>query len=148
MRHNRPMLLGIACAAMLVVVTVGYAASALDQGQPRPEAEPLYSPYPAGLLPSDLKAEIGRVNREVDQIFKEALAQWLMLPAPSWAGNPPVLQGDGTAYVETLGKLELFDKNLSVNRNQACSFCHMPYTGFPRSCREMVRHSRRSPRPA
>jgi cytochrome c peroxidase len=130
MPQNLPMLLGITGAGVLVVLTVGYAASALDQGQPLPEAEPLYSPYPAGLLPSDLKAEIDRVDREVDEIFKEALAQWRALPAPSWAGNPPVLQGDGSAYIETLGKLELFDKNLSVNRNQACSFCHMPYTGF------------------
>ena len=32
--------------------------------------------------------------------------------------------------VQILGKIELFDKNLSVNRNMACSFCHMPYTGF------------------
>ncbi len=32
--------------------------------------------------------------------------------------------------VQLLGKLEQFDKNLSVNKNQACTFCHMPYTGF------------------
>src|SRR5882724_3667253 len=33
-------------------------------------------------------------------------------------------------HVEPLGTLLLFDKNLSVNRNQACSFCHMPSTAF------------------
>ena len=32
--------------------------------------------------------------------------------------------------VQVLGKLVLFDKNLSVNRNEACSFCHMPETDF------------------
>src|SRR5262249_58703989 len=32
--------------------------------------------------------------------------------------------------VQTLGKLMLFDKQLSVNRNQACTFCHMPETDF------------------
>jgi cytochrome c peroxidase len=32
--------------------------------------------------------------------------------------------------VQLLGKLEQFDKNLSVNKNEACTFCHMPYTGF------------------
>ena len=29
-----------------------------------------------------------------------------------------------------LGKLLLFDKDLSVNRNEACSFCHTPETDF------------------
>ena len=32
--------------------------------------------------------------------------------------------------IELLGKLLLFDKALSVNRNEACAFCHMPETGF------------------
>jgi cytochrome c peroxidase len=29
-----------------------------------------------------------------------------------------------------LGKLLLFDQNLSVNKNEACAFCHMPEAGF------------------
>jgi cytochrome c peroxidase len=29
-----------------------------------------------------------------------------------------------------LGKLLFFDKELSVNRNEACAFCHMPQTGY------------------
>jgi cytochrome c peroxidase len=32
--------------------------------------------------------------------------------------------------IELLGKLMLYDKQLSVNRNEACAFCHMPETGF------------------
>src|SRR5207245_434852 len=32
--------------------------------------------------------------------------------------------------IELLGKLLLFDRDLSVNRNEACAFCHMPETGF------------------
>ena len=91
---------------------------------------PVYFPYPPGLIPADLQSEIDRVNREVDQIFQEALAKARSLPPPRLAGNPPIMQGSGTELVETLGRLELFDKNLSVNRNLACSFCHMPYTGF------------------
>src|ERR1700693_2940178 len=31
--------------------------------------------------------------------------------------------------VETLGKLEIFDPKLSVNRNIACSYCHDPAAG-------------------
>ena len=32
--------------------------------------------------------------------------------------------------VQTLGKLEIFDPNLSVNNNIACSYCHDPRTGY------------------
>ena len=32
--------------------------------------------------------------------------------------------------VETLGKLEIFDPNLSVNNNLACSFCQNPAAGY------------------
>jgi Di-haem cytochrome c peroxidase len=32
--------------------------------------------------------------------------------------------------VETLGQLEIFDSNLSVNSNLACSYCHDPASGY------------------
>ena len=32
--------------------------------------------------------------------------------------------------IETLGKLEIYDPNLSVNNNIACSFRHDPQTGY------------------
>ena len=32
--------------------------------------------------------------------------------------------------VETLGELEIFDPNLSVNNNIACSYCHDPAAGY------------------
>jgi cytochrome c peroxidase len=32
--------------------------------------------------------------------------------------------------VQTLGKLEIFDPNLSVNNNIACSYCHDPAAGY------------------
>ena len=32
--------------------------------------------------------------------------------------------------VETLGQLEIFDPNLSVNKNLACSYCHDPAAGY------------------
>jgi cytochrome c peroxidase len=32
--------------------------------------------------------------------------------------------------IETLGKLEIYDPNLSVNNNLACSYCHDPMAGF------------------
>jgi cytochrome c peroxidase len=72
-------------------------------------------------LPIGADQEIKRVEREVDQIEKQALAEWRALPT-----TPP----NRMDQVRVLGKLLLFDKNLSVNRNEACSFCHMPETDF------------------
>jgi cytochrome c peroxidase len=89
-----------------------------------------YNPYPPGLLPPDLNSEIARVTREVDRIFAKALVEWKATPPPTVTGNPPTLQGSGMRLVQLLGKLELFDKTISVNKNVACSFCHMPYAGF------------------
>jgi cytochrome c peroxidase len=37
---------------------------------------------------------------------------------------------DAFHAVETLGALEIFDPNLSVNNNLACSFCHDPAAGY------------------
>jgi len=37
---------------------------------------------------------------------------------------------DAFHAVETLGELEIFDPNLSVNNNLACSFCHDPAAGY------------------
>ena len=39
-------------------------------------------------------------------------------------------QLDPYHQVETLGELEIFDPNLSVNNNLACSFCHDPAAGY------------------
>src|ERR1700676_2729902 len=41
--------------------------------------------------------------------------------------------------IELLGKLMLYDKDLSVNRNEACAFCHMPETGFTGPVSELNR---------
>jgi cytochrome c peroxidase len=71
--------------------------------------------------PLSLEQEIKRVEAGIDRIFADTLAQL------------PSMPGD-TAYrmkrMQTLGKLELFDKQLSVNRNTACTFCHMPDVDF------------------
>jgi cytochrome c peroxidase len=74
-----------------------------------------------GLNQSALDQEIKRVEREVDKIEQQALAEWHALPINS---------STRMQQVRVLGKLLLFDKNLSVNKNEACSFCHMPDTDF------------------
>jgi cytochrome c peroxidase len=73
---------------------------------------------PATALTATAEAEIDRVVAEIDRIEAETLATLSQgLPGP-------------TQRTVLLGKLLLFDKHLSVNRNEACAFCHMPETGF------------------
>jgi cytochrome c peroxidase len=62
--------------------------------------------------------EIARVEAEIDRIETESLRRLEI---------PPDNQ---VQQIELLGKLMLFDKELSVNHNEACTFCHMPETGF------------------
>jgi cytochrome c peroxidase len=89
-----------------------------------------YNPYPPGILPSDIVAEIARVRCEVNFIFNTALAQSQALGPLTFQGNPPILQGNGKVAVQILGKLMNYDENMSPFKNRACAFCHMPYTGF------------------
>ncbi|MEA2752930.1 MAG: cytochrome c peroxidase, partial [Myxococcales bacterium] len=93
-------------------------------------AQPVYNPYPPGILPADLDSELARVQREVDSIEQIAIADWHALQPPMLTGQPPTLQGTGTAAVETLGKLMNYDRNMSTNKNVACASCHMPYAAF------------------
>ena len=89
-----------------------------------------YNPYPPGILPTDLNPEIERVRRELRVLEERALARWRTLPPPILRGQPFTLQNTGTEAIETLGELMNYDQNISPNKNEACSFCHMPYAGF------------------
>ncbi|MDB5449733.1 MAG: putative methylamine utilization protein MauG, partial [Phenylobacterium sp.] len=62
--------------------------------------------------------EIAQVEAEIDRIEAQTLAR---------VATPPDNQPQ---QIELLGKSMLYDKQLSVNRNEACAFCHMPETGF------------------
>jgi cytochrome c peroxidase len=90
----------------------------------------IYNPYPPGILPDDLDAELARVLREVDVIEDRAIQRWHALEPPILTGQPPILQNTGTEAVEILGELMQYDKNISPNRNIACASCHMPYVAF------------------
>jgi cytochrome c peroxidase len=90
----------------------------------------VYDPYPPGILPPDLNAEISRVRRELRLLEGRALERWHGLQPPILTGQPPTLQNTGTEAIETLGELMNYDQNISPNKNRACSFCHMPYVAF------------------
>jgi cytochrome c peroxidase len=62
--------------------------------------------------------EIRQVEARINQIESESLSRT----------HESSL--DPSEQLTLLGKLILFDQNLSVNRNEACAFCHMPETGF------------------
>src|ERR1700733_273001 len=101
--------LAASCAAGLAIATLSHAAPAEQQEQcPNTDVlgnPPVYFPYPLGLIPPDLCSEVKRVQREVDVIFREALAEWRALPPPTLRGQPPILQGTGYQAVVLLGKL-------------------------------------------
>src|SRR5271163_703885 len=69
-------------------------------------------------IPPAAQTEIKSVEQEIDRIDAEALHQ-----AQSAIS-------DRFQQITVLGKIIFYDKNLSVKRNEACSFCHMPETGF------------------
>jgi cytochrome c peroxidase len=69
-------------------------------------------------LPAAAQAEIASVEAEINQTEAKALAR---------SGEPSL---DKSQQLILLGKLLFYDRNLSVGRNEACAFCHMPETGF------------------
>jgi cytochrome c peroxidase len=80
----------------------------------------------ARLSPAAL-SEIARVEDEIDRIEADTLKRLTSIP------------DNQVQQIELLGKLMLFDKELSVNRNEACAFCHMPETGFTGPVSELNR---------
>src|SRR5215831_11473258 len=78
------------------------------------------------LTPEALK-EIAQVEAEIDRIETQTIER---------LAAPPDNQ---VQQVELIGKLMLYDKQLSVNRNEACAFCHMPEAGFTGPVSELNR---------
>jgi len=71
--------------------------------------------------------EIAQIEAEIDRIEAQTLER---------LAAPPDNQ---VQQIELLGKLMLYDKHLSVNRNEACAFCHMPEVGFTGPSSELNR---------
>ena len=69
-------------------------------------------------LPAAVEQEIVRVAAEIDRIEAESLRR--LAEGPDNPAERTLL----------LGKLLMYDKELSVHRNEACAFCHMPEAGF------------------
>jgi cytochrome c peroxidase len=80
----------------------------------------------AMLSPQALQ-EIEQVEAEIDRIEAQTIERLAV---------PPDNQ---VQQIELLGKLMLYDKQLSVNRNEACAFCHKPEVGFTGPASELNR---------
>jgi cytochrome c peroxidase len=90
------------------------ACALVSQNVPRQSGEQV----PPGQMPPSFDEDVARVVADLDRIEADTLRQM----------DRTTLDREG--QIRTLGKLLLFDKNLSVNKNEACSFCHTPETGF------------------
>ena len=104
----------------LLLIGAAIVAARLGAGAPRAEESS------ATLSPQALQ-EIAQVEAEIDHIEAQTIERLAV---------PPDNQ---VQQIELLGKLMLYDKQLSVNRNEACAFCHMPETGFTGPISELNR---------
>src|SRR5947208_10517781 len=134
MRPTTLIRLFTACLMVLGALFIfrGFLAQSQTTQTQTPQATPapIYNPYPPGILPDDLNAEIARVLQEIAVIEGRAIQRWHNLPPPTLTGQPPILKDTGTEAVETLGQLMHYDKNISPLRIIACASCHMPYAAF------------------
>jgi cytochrome c peroxidase len=112
-RWMRPLLAGLVLGPAVVVLAMRPDAAKPDEASTTLTAAAL--------------AEIAQLEAEIDRIEAQTLER---------LSAPPDNQ---VQQVELLGKLMLYDKQLSVNRNEACAFCHMPETGFTGPVSELNR---------
>ena len=94
--------------AVRFTIFLAVATAALDAGSSVPRAQ----------ITPQAAEEIRQVEIRIDAVETETLAR---------TGSSKL---DAAMQLILLGKLLLFDKELSVNRNEACAFCHTPETGF------------------
>jgi cytochrome c peroxidase len=104
------------------ILSIAGTALAVAMGADAPGAEERIS----NLSPKVLQ-EIAKVEAKIDLTEAQAIER---------LAAPPDNQ---IQQIELLGKLMLYDKDLSVNRNEACAFCHMPETGFTGPVSELNR---------
>jgi cytochrome c peroxidase len=100
-----------ACLPATAVIVLMVAVMALHSGERD-------SPGNQDRIPAAAREEIQSVEKEIDRIEAESLTRARSLTL------------DRREEITLLGKLIFYDKELSVNRNETCAFCHVPETGF------------------
>ena len=122
----------VICSAIALASSIGtpkvFSQNAAARSAPRP---PAGFAIPAQDLPCILpgnKVDLQcLINNDPD--FMRIRAEEAALEAQALADAQSGTL-DPFHQVQTLGKLEIFDPNLSVNNNLACSFCHDPAAGY------------------
>src|SRR5271170_2875958 len=94
----------------------GVMAACLGAGALRSESE--NRPVAKTALSARALKEIASVEAEINSIEDQTLA------------DVKHRSLDPSQRIILLGKLLFYDQQLSVRRNEACAFCHMPETGF------------------
>src|SRR5260370_10233010 len=122
MRFASPFAHKTQCAVSSIAVALVAATIVATMAADAPGAEE----NSTTLSPRALQ-EIAQVEAEIDSIEARTIER---------LAAPPDNQ---IQQIELLGKLMLYDKDLSVYRNEACAFCHMPETGFTGPVSELNR---------
>jgi cytochrome c peroxidase len=122
-------------AGLTLLGTLAFVPSMSAQSMPAPPIVDFSLPSGFQIPPADQPCILSgnRLNLQCiianDPDAKRIRAEEAMLEAQALvAAQSGKL--DPYHQVETLGKLEIFDPTLSVNRNVACSYCHDPAAGY------------------
>jgi cytochrome c peroxidase len=122
-------------AGLTLLGTLAFVPSMSAQSTPAPPIVDFSLPSGFQIPPADQPCILSgnRLNLQCiianDPDAKRVRAEEAMLEAQALvAAQSGKL--DPYHQVETLGKLEIFDPTLSVNRNIACSYCHDPAAGY------------------
>ena len=134
MRRCTQALVKIAFATVVGMLSVALAGFTDARAQ-NPFPAPIFPPPGFVIPPADQPCILGGNRLDLQCWIKNdpdaarvvaneaALFQKALMAANSGTLDP-------FHAIETLGKLEIYDPNLSVNNNLACSFCHDPMSGF------------------
>ena len=117
-------------AATMIITAVAAAGAGIITAFAQTASRSESQRFPVAPNQAVVEREITRVQSEIDRTFQETLEKAGKLP------DDPSLRLE---RIQTLGKLLLYDKRLSVRRNTACVFCHMPETGFTGPISELNR---------
>ncbi|MGD0227425.1 MAG: cytochrome c peroxidase [Terriglobia bacterium] len=115
--QNRVLALWLIGLPTLVGLMLLAVANEPLRGREMQVADPITAGL-AGQMPPGFDKEVARVVADIDRIEADTPRDM----------NQTTLDRQG--QIRTLGKLLLFEKHLSVNQNEACSFRHTPETGF------------------
>src|SRR2546428_8728294 len=91
----------VLCAVALCMTLTGRKVSAQSASA---LSDPVYNPYPPGILPANLSSEIARVLAEVDFIESRAIGRWHALTPPSPPAHPPLPPNTATDPAHTLAE--------------------------------------------